>query len=324
MGKAVRVLITGGRGFAGRHTIAHLLKTTDWDLISIEGRHGGRQQMDRLLKVSHDLRYPIGEPLDAQIGEIDAVIHLASIADVHSFLLKPANNFLNNVHSTLMLLEWARTRELKHFVLASTNEIYGPTFTAGGWPEWSAVTPSTPYSGSKAAQEAMAISWWRTFDIPLTIVNTMQLFGADQQENRLIPTAVRKLLRNETINIFGNHTSRGWRSASRNWTYVYNFADSLRWILPEPPSSWRDSEKPDRWNVAGPEFECRELVYMISHLLNADRTSINYIESDTGRPGHELRYALDTSKIHGAGWQEPYDFDIALEETVDKIARSYR
>jgi len=322
MGKAVRVLITGGRGFAGRHTIDHLLETTDWEIVALDSPRGNSANRERVTRLYHDLRAPISWQLDEAIGEVDCVLHLAASADVHAFLKEgPVNHVLNNINSILTMLEWARERRnLTHFVLASTNEVYGPSMFTGGEMEWSAIAPPTPYSGSKAAQEALAIAWWRTYGVPLVITNTMQLFGLDQPAERFIPSVVQRIAANEPVDVYGKRNSEGdWISASRCWTHVRNYADALRWLLGEPPQRWPRFTKPSRWNIAGPEVSCRELIIAIGHYMGKQPT-LNWIESNDARPGHELRYALDTSKITDAGWTPPYVFDAVLRGTVQAIA----
>jgi len=320
MGKAVRVLITGSHGFAGRHTLSHLLATTDWHIVTLDSLRHEAYADSHVTRLVHDLRKPIPRWMDDWIGPVDAVLHLAASADVHEFLKTPRKLVINNVNSTLTMLEWARRRHLSHFVLASTNEVYGPSMFTGGEMEWSAIAPPTPYSGSKAAQEALAIAWWRTYGVPLVITNTMQLFGLDQPAERFIPSVVRRIAADEPVDVYGKCNSEGdWVSASRCWTHVRNYADALRWLLGEPPQRWPRFTKPSRWNIAGPEVSCRELIIAIGHYMGKQPT-LNWIESNDARPGHELRYALDTSKITDAGWTPPYVFDAVLRGTVQAIA----
>jgi dTDP-glucose 4,6-dehydratase len=319
----VRVLITGGRGFAGRHTIDHFLKTTNWDIVTLERPNNMLLLKDRVVRLPHDLRGPIPSWLDESIGHVDAVVHLAASADVHEFLKNPTEHVHNNVNGALHLLEWARGRRLDHFLLVSTNEVYGPTrldFDYYGDPEWSGIAPPTPYSGSKAAQEALAISWWRTYGVPVVITNTMQLFGEGQPAERFIPRVVDSLLRKIPVHVYAHQNDNGiWSSASRCWTHVRNHADALRWVLERPAELWPDSPRPARWNVAGPEYTCEALVLDIAYLLGIE-PDIKFIESDKARPGHELRYALDTSRIFSAGWKPPIAFKEALADTVHELA----
>jgi dTDP-glucose 4,6-dehydratase len=310
MGQAMRVLITGGRGFAGRHTIDHFLKTTDWDIVSLDGRRGERQVSDRLTRINHDLRFPINSLIDVHLGHIDGVVHLAASADVHKFIEDPMTHVLNNVHSIMHMLEWARTRQLTHFILGSTNEIYGPSTKRNGTVEWSTVVPPTTYSASKASQEALAISYWRTYGVPLVITNTMQLFGHDQPEERFIPTVVKRLWECKPVELFGD--------PRRCWTFVDNYADALRWLLGRPVAPWPDYKRPARWNIAGPEYSCRELAERIAQIMEISNYHITEAQG-LARPGHEERYALDSWKIEGAGWRGSVGFQRALEETVVKI-----
>jgi dTDP-D-glucose 4,6-dehydratase len=104
---------------------------------------------------------------------------------------------------------------------------------------------------------------------------------------------------------------------------VINHADALRFLLTQPASLWPE-QRPDRWNIAGPEITCEQMIFYIADLLNVDVNNIKYVESDLARPGHEARYALDTSKITQTGWEPPVEFKDALSSTVFGLATKAR
>ena len=286
----MRVLVTGHRGFAGRHVVSHLRATTDWEVVVIEG----------------DLRYPL------RTGDIDAVLHLASGSSVATALADPVPFVQNNVDLTLNLLQWARTQALRHFVQVSTNEVYGPMTAASQRPvETTPLNPSTPYSASKVAQEALAMAWRHSYGVPAIVANTMHLFGEHQPDDRFVPTATRALLRGEPVRIYGSADA----VPSRCWLYAGDHADALRWLISHDHGEVYPCQPgPGRWNIAGPEFDCVEVVQKIADLVET-QARIEF-EPNGIRPGHEQRYGLDTTKIAVAGWQAPIGFDEGLVRTV--------
>jgi dTDP-glucose 4,6-dehydratase len=309
------VLVTGGRGFVGGHVIEHLLATTDWEIVTVD-RYRRRPQA-RVTAVEFDLSDPVPPSVDDEVGEIDAVVHLAAVSDVAQFLARPAPLLRNNIDLTLNLLEWARGRpELTHFVQVSTNEIYGPAPAHGGAAvEWAPLVPPTPYSASKAAQEMAAVAWWRSYDVPVALMNTMHLFGERQPPNRIVPVAVDRLLRGQPVPV---HADAAGRTSRRCWLYAADFADAVRWVLCRPVTRWGPAGRPDRWHVAGPELSLDQLVCRIARMMNVAPLMV-HVDPEETRPGHEPRYALDASAIDRAGWWPPLGIGMGLERTVTWI-----
>ena len=173
----MRVLLTGAGGFVGHHTLAHLLKTTDWEIVATDSfRHFGisarlravfeelPQSRSRVSVITHDLVTPIDSVTAGEIGPIDVIINMASASHVDRSIQEPRPFIENNVAVALTMLGYARTLpNLKLFIQIGTDEVYGPAPEGVNHPEWSMQIPSNPYSASKSAQEALAISYWRTF-----------------------------------------------------------------------------------------------------------------------------------------------------------------
>ena len=323
----MRVLITGGAGFAGHHLVEHLLTTTDWDLVVVDGlTYAGRP--DRLTDCAgydpgrvtlawHDLRSPIHGWLDERIGEVGAVLHLAANSHVDRSIASPAPFVRNNVDVTLAMLEWARTRTgLTHFVQVSTDEVYGPAEEGTAHAEWAPVMPSNPYSASKACQEAVAFSYWRTFGLPVVIVNIMNMYGERQDGEKFVPLATRAVLAGGEVPLHGRPGAAGWEASSRCWLHARNFADALRWVLTQTvPAPFGVADRPDRWHVAGEEAGVLAVAQMIA---DAAGKPLRYRWADyhSSRPGHDHRYALDAGKIAAAWWKAPVPFAGSLERTV--------
>ena len=328
----MRVLVTGGAGFAGHHLIEHLLQTTDWDLVVLDGlTYAGRpdrltdcQGYDpaRVTLLWHDLRSPVHGWLDERIGDVGAVLHLAAESHVDRSIAAPAPFIHNNVAVTTNLLEWARTRTaITHFVQVSTDEVYGPAADGVAHAEWAPILPSNPYSASKACQEAIAFSYWRTYGLPVVVVNIMNMFGERQHAEKFVPLATRAVLAGDDVPLHGRHIQGAWQASSRCWLHARNFADALRWVLTETvPAAFGAADRPDRWHVAGEEFSVLSVARRIAEA--ADRPlKYRFTDYHSSRPGHDHRYALDASKIASAGWKAPVPFAESLERTVHWFAR---
>ena len=198
------VLLTGAGGFVGHHTLAHLLKTTDWNFVATDSfRHFGissriravfeelPHEASRVKVVTHDLTTPIDAITAREFGNPDVIINMASDSHVDRSITNPRPFVENNVSLVLTLLEYARTLpNLKTFIQIGTDEVYGPAPSGINHPEWSPQIPSNPYSASKSAQEAIAISYWRTFNIPVVLTNTMNIIGERQDVEKFVPLVI--------------------------------------------------------------------------------------------------------------------------------------
>lgn len=187
----MKILLTGAGGFVGHHTLSHLLKTTDWEIVATDSfRHFGisariravfeelPNEASRVKVVTHDLTTPIDLITAREFGNPDVIINMASDSHVDRSITDPRPFVENNVALALTLFEYARTLpNLKTFIQIGTDEVYGPAPKGTNHPEWSPQVPSNPYSASKSAQEAIAISYWRTFNVPVILTNTMNIIG---------------------------------------------------------------------------------------------------------------------------------------------------
>lgn len=313
----MRVLVTGSAGFSGRYVVERLLEEIGWSVVTLD-RY---EMLSENFRVEHfvwDLCYPLTDLMKDQIGEVDAVINLA--ANYDGSREDPAGNAANNMISTLNLLEWARGQNLKAFIQVSTNEVYAPNKNYD-IVEWTPLIPQTPYAASRAAQEMLAIGWWRTFGIPIVIVNTMNLFGEGQIFTRFIPTVLKNLMQDKSVPIYGLKSgsgSGGWYSAVRQWTYVKDFADALHWILTHEVSlSGPGIVRPDRWNIVGTEYSCYNIAEFISTQLGRE-LSIEWRSIHNSPPGYDLlRYALDKTAFSKFGFSPNYGTIAGLARTVN-------
>lgn len=321
----MRVLVTGAAGFVGHHFVEHILRTTDdWDVVGIVSfRHHGcplrlRHLADeeRFRLVRGELGAPITNRVAAEIGDVDAMVNFASESHVDRSIEAPRPFVMNNVELALTMLEFARQSRPTHFVQVSTDEVYGAAPQGYRHREWDPIIPSNPYSASKAAQEAIGISYWRTYGVPVTLVNSMNLIGERQDGEKFLPMLIRRIQAGETVPIHGRIEDSGPVYGSRMYLHARNLADALCWLLRRSPTAYPTADRPDRWHVVGErEIDNMELAHQVAAVLERPLHH-ELIDFHAARPGHDRRYALDNTKILKAGWQQPVDLHESLERTV--------
>lgn len=327
-----KILITGGCGFAGHHLIEHLLKNTDDQMVALDSlSHAGRVSRvtdiesydpDRVKVMWHDLNAPL--PDHKWLDDVTDVLHLAAKSHVDRSISDPVPFVSNNVMATLNMLEWARGRVLDHFVQISTDEVYGPAERGHAHKEWESHIPSNPYAASKAAQGSIAVSYWRTYNLPIVITHTMNLYGERQHPEKFLPMTVKKVLEGEKVTLHARKTENGWEPSSRHWLHARNHADALLWVLNRPvtPYSHR-ADRPDCWHVAGEERDVQWVAERVAQVLDQP-LRLEFTDFHSSRPGHDHRYALDGSRVTKAGWTPPVDIEHALDKTIQWMVENPR
>ena len=323
-----RLLLTGASGFVGSHVLRHVLVKTDWEIVCpVTFSHKGLQDrirlsiadnqdyQSRVKLIKCDLAYPISSITAKEIGHIDYVLNLASESHVDRSIAEPANFIINNVSLICNLLDWARIASPEKIIHISTDEVYGPAPAGSAHREWiDQYFPSNPYSASKAAQESIVFSYWRTYGLPIMITNTMNLIGEMQDPEKYIPMVMRRILKGEKVSI---HGSLAGEIGSRFYLHARNQADALLFLLDKDFPKFGEADKPAKFHVVGEqEIDNLELAKLIAKHMNKE---LNYeiVDFHTSRPGHDLRYALDGSKIASLGWHAPVSLIQSLEKTID-------
>jgi dTDP-glucose 4,6-dehydratase len=348
----MHVLLTGASGFVGSHVLRHLLANTDWKITCpVSFRHKGlpariasavcdTDWSERVETVHWDMRSP-ADPLTLHMFEgCDVVMNVASESHVDRSITDPATFVQNNVSLMLNVLEVARAIRPRLLLQMSTDEVYGPAYGEHRHAEWEPAIPSNPYSASKAAQEAIAISYWRTYGTPVVITNTMNIIGEMQDSEKFLPMIIRNLRDGRPITV---HTAPDGTPGSRFYLHARNLADAWLYLtrryceervqvqtltgsahhMPsDGPAMYADGHtRPDRFHIVGErEVNNVELVRMVGEVMGLDEdTVLNQVEPvsfHSSRPGHDLRYALDGSKIADLGWSAPVPLEKSLERTV--------
>lgn len=330
-----RLLLTGISGSIGSHTLAHIMHNTDWEVVGIASfRHKGWPERieevtkdhpdwkDRLTLFTHDLTAPFSPLLEKRIGKIDYIINMASLSDVEASIVDPVPFVKNNVDLVLNVLEYARKAKPEAFIQISTDEVYGPVEdkTSPGVKEWGVIAPSNPYAASKAAQEAIAFSYWRTYDVPVIITNTMNNFGEMQQASKFPAMIQNWVSKGEKVTIHGEERDGVIEIGSRSYIHSRNFADALIFILKNLPPHLHTpdaADRPDRYNIAGDrQLDNLELAKLIANLMGKPDFEHEVVNVHTQRPGHDRHYALDPTKLKELGWESPIDFETSLKNTI--------
>lgn len=323
----MKVLVTGGTGFVGHHFVEHAIKSTDWEIeiidkLSYSGDAAKVTELDcfdpnRVRIHWHDLRAPIMDSLAQELGEIDYIVNFASESHVDNSIVRPVEFIHNNVMLATNILEFASHNNIKKFIQISTDEVFGPAH-GPGFAEWDSHVPSNPYSASKSAQESIAIAYWRTYNVPVIITNTMNMFGERQHPEKLIPKAIKYLLDGKHVPVHAKQDLSGnWVASSRFWLHARNHADAILWILQtQEPEMFPAYEKPMKYNISGDiELSALDIVNQIAEIMEVN-SLVEFVDYHSHRPGHDMRYALDGQKILRAGWLPPVDFHKSLEKTV--------
>lgn len=326
-----RIFLTGAGGFVGSHVLRHVMMNTDWEVVApVTFTHRGKSDRiasaletnpewrERVQVIILDLTTPIDEPTIHRIGEIDEIWNIASDSHVDRSIEVPGPFIQNNVAVMVNVLDYARKIEPKLILQMSTDEVYGPAPQGYNHVEWDTIKPSNPYSGSKAAQEAVCFSYWRTYDLPIVVTNTMNIIGEMQDKEKFLPLTIKKVLSGEPMTV---HVSPEGESGSRFYLHARNLADAWlylsRFYERAVVATYPAFDVLDRFHIVGErEVLNTEMVELVAGILGVEPLiePVNFHES---RPGHDLRYALDGQKLASIGWTAPISFEESLRRTVE-------
>ena len=321
----MRLLLTGGCGFVGHHFVEHLIKTTDWDVIVLDKLTYASDGYDRLRDINCfdvkrvkvlgcDFAQPIPEGVAREIGQVDYIVHMGAETHVDNSIEDPYPFVMSNVVGTHHMLEFAKTQSnLKWFCMFSTDEVYGPALGKVQHTELDRYNATNPYAATKAGAEQLANAYANTYKIPLFTTNTMNVFGERQHPEKFIPLVIRKVMRDEEVVIHSDPTKT--ISGSRYWIHARNVANAICFLL-------QHAEQRGRYNIVGEkEVSNLDMAYKIANILGC-KLRYDMVDFHSSRPGHDLRYALDGTKMKEMGWELPLGFDRSLEKTVRWIVDS--
>lgn len=321
-----RILLTGAAGFIGAHMVEHLLKNTDWEIVIFDKltyasdglgrlRDTGVLKNNRVELFACDITKPISDGTIKEIDKVNYIVHMAAETHVDNSISGPRAFVEANVMGTFEMLEFARKLSgLEKFIYFSTDEVFGPAKTGYAFKEWERYNSTNPYSATKAGGEELCLAWANTFGVPVGITHTMNNFGERQHPEKFIPSVVRKILSGETIHIHSNKDKTV--SGSRFYIHCRNTSDAILYLL-----NYINVTR-DKFNIVGEkEVSNLDLVLTIHKLLekvtgSSHKLYYDLVDFHSSRPGHDLRYALDGTKMKTLGWAPPNSFEDSLEKAV--------
>ena len=326
-----RILITGGAGFIAHHVIDKILSTTDWEIITLDRldfsgnlnrlnevvRAYPESEQKRVRVIHHDLKAELNQEIAATIGKVDYISHLAAGSHVDRSITYPLEFVMDNIVGTAHILDYARKLDhLERFAYFSTDEVFGPAPKGINYKENDRYNSTNPYSASKAGGEELVVAFENTYGLPSLITHTMNVFGERQNPEKYIPMVIKKTRDGEVVTVHAN--SEKTIAGSRHYIHAEDVADALLFLYNYDISSMTADEtgaKCQKFNIVGKdEIDNLKLAKFISNTQNKE---LNYemVDFHSQRPGHDLRYALDGSKMANMGWTPQSAYE-RLEKTI--------
>jgi dTDP-glucose 4,6-dehydratase len=306
------VLVTGGAGFIGSNFVHFFLAAhpdvhlVNFDSLTYAGNLGN------LVAVASGPSYTFvrGDICDRAAVEkafeehaIDTVVHFAAESHVDRSIMGAAIFVNTNVVGTQVLLDVARDRKIERFLHVSTDEVYGSLGPSGKFTEQTPVHPNSPYAASKASSDLLALAYQHTFGLPVIVTRCSNNYGPYQFPEKLIPLMIVNALNNKELPVYGQGLN------VRDWLYVGDHCSAIDVVL-------RKGNVGEVYNIGGEnEWKNIDIVRLLLKHLGKPESLIRYVKD---RPGHDLRYAIDASKIRRElGWSPSVTFDQGIAKTID-------
>ena len=303
----MKILVTGGLGFIGSNFIRRMLQVrddvhiTNFDAITYAGNP------DNLTKIEKDPRYTFvkGNICDRElvrkiVQNHDIIVNFAAETHVDRSIFDPQIFVKTDIIGTYTLLEAARDFGIKKFVQISSDEVYG-SINEGKFSEEDMLEPSSPYSSSKAGADLIALSFSKTFKVPVVITRTCNNLGPNQHPEKFIPLFITNLLEGKKVPIYGDGLN------IREWIYVDDNCDAIIFLLERgvPGEIYNIGTDEESTNIDIAKFLVKELG------LND-----SYIKRVRDRPAHDHRYSVNSQKIRSLGWTHKHDLKSSLKKTI--------
>lgn len=302
----MRLLVTGGAGFIGSNYVHYVLSHSDDEVVVLD-KLSYAGNLDNLADLDGDPRchFVLGDIADAAvvasaIEGVDAVVNFAAESHVDRSIMSADSFITTDVYGVYVLLEAARTQGVSRFLHVSTDEVYGDVAT-GSAPESDPLRPRSPYSASKAGGEMLVYAYHVTHGVPTLITRGSNTFGPYQYPEKLIPVVITEALDYHPIPVYGDGRQ------VRDWLHVEDHCSGIDLVLRQgtPGETYNVGGGNERYNI--------DIVERILDLVGRPRALIQHV---VDRPGHDVRYAIDSSKLLALGWDRGRGFEPALEATV--------
>jgi dTDP-glucose 4,6-dehydratase len=304
----VDVLVTGGAGFIGSNFVRHALaEHADWRVTTLDKlTYAGR--LENLTGVLDDPRHTFvrGDVADAAVAAplvaaSDIVVHFAAETHVYRSLISAGEFIMTDVYGTFVLLEAARhAPRLRRFVQISTDEVYG-SVAEGASRESDELRPRNPYSASKAGADRLAYSYWATYSVPVIVTRASNNYGPYQFPEKVIPLFITNAIDDVPVPLYGDGQNE------RDWLHVSDHCRALDLLIASGVSG-------EVYNVGGGNHVRN--IDLTTRILEIAGKPESLIRPVADRPGHDRRYAVDTTKLRALGWAPQVLFETGLRETV--------
>lgn len=307
----MKLLVTGGAGFIGSNFIIHILKSQpNCQVVNLDKlTYAGNLENLKYIETNPGYRFIKGDIADSILVHnllaegFDAIVNFAAESHVDRSIEDPFPFIESNVKGTQVLLEGARRYQVDRFVQISTDEVYGSLDTKGRSREESPLLPSSPYAASKAAADLLCMAYYRTYKSPVIITRCGNNYGPRQFPEKLIPLIITNVLEGKPVPIYGDGLNK------RDWIYVTDHCRAIETVVSkgEPGHIYNIGTSSETTNL--------EVVNYILDIMKKPRSLINFVKD---RPGHDRRYALNTTKIKKAfDWQPVTPLLEGLKKTVN-------
>ncbi len=305
------LLVTGGAGFIGSNFINYILdERDDYNIINLDKlTYAGNLENLILSESKKNYHFIKGDIINTELinylfqkFEIKYVINFAAESHVDRSIIGSEVFFRSNVQGTNVLLEASRKFEVKKFLQVSTDEVYGSLDTEGLFTEETPLHPNSPYSASKASADMMALSFHHTYGLPVVITRCSNNYGSYQFPEKLIPLMIINTLNNIKLPVYGDGMN------VRDWIYVVDHNRAVEVVFEK-------GKEGEVYNIgARTEMPNIEIVKLILKELGKSEDMIEYVKD---RPGHDRRYAIDSTKIESElGWNPKFNFENAVSQTI--------
>ncbi|KAA8482032.1 dTDP-glucose 4,6-dehydratase [Arcticibacter tournemirensis] len=322
---ALKILITGGAGFIGSHVVRRFVKNyPDYLIVNLDKlTYAGNLANLIDIENSSNYRFIKGDIVDSSFIDklfederFDAVVHLAAESHVDRSIVSPLDFVMTNVVGTVNLLNaarkyWKSNYENKRFYHVSTDEVYGTLGEDGMFTEDTAYDPHSPYSASKASSDHFVRAYADTYGMNTVISNCSNNYGSFHFPEKLIPLAINNIKNNKPVPVYGKGEN------IRDWLWVEDHARAIDVIF-------HNAKSGETYNVGGHnEWKNIDLIRLLCNIMDQKLgrepgSSEKLISFVTDRAGHDLRYAIDSTKLQRElGWTPSLQFEEGLEKTVD-------
>lgn len=297
------IAITGGAGFIGSNFAIKAVEK--FSEVHIIDKFTYAANMERLSEIEeevelHKIDIRNREKVKPILEDVDYLVNFAAESHVDRSIDNGQEFVKSNVEGAFVLMDILRNIDINHMVHISTDEVYG-SINSESFQEGDKLDPSSPYSASKASADMFVNAFWKTYDLPISVVRPSNAYGPRQFPEKLIPKFIQKAMKDEKLPVYGDGKN------VRQWIYVEDLCDAIMTVLLE--------ENFEIYNAGGPdEVQNIEVTRNILDSLGKSEELIEFVED---RKGHDERYSLDSEKLHNLGWSPKTSFDEGLKKTVE-------